>query len=133
MSLITISGHIEDPYGQPVTSFNGTVSPIVYDKESRIKTLANDGGNIVYFGLRNNILSIKGGLAGITYPMKYSDLKISRTEIPVQMGAHYGEVGDEINVFGNSGFSMKTGEEVEKEEYDKKYGEGNWETDTFPI
>ena len=37
-------------------NFNGIVSPLVYDKENKIKTLANDGGPIMEFFLRNNIL-----------------------------------------------------------------------------
>jgi hypothetical protein len=56
LSLITITGHIEDPLGNPLNIFNGVVSPIVYDKPSKIKTLANDGGESMTFNLRNNIL-----------------------------------------------------------------------------
>src|SRR5512133_2131657 len=43
LSTITIAGHIEDPYGNLSGGFNGVVSPTVYDKSSKIKTLANDG------------------------------------------------------------------------------------------
>jgi hypothetical protein len=56
LSLITITGHIEDPLGNPLNNFNGVVSPIVYDKPSKIKTLANDGGESMTFNLTNNIL-----------------------------------------------------------------------------
>lgn len=56
LSLITISGHIENIKGGIINDFNGIVSPLVYDKENKIKTLANDGGQILEFGLRNNIL-----------------------------------------------------------------------------
>ena len=56
LSLITIAGHIEDPLGNPLNTFNGVVSPIVYDKASKIKTLANDGGPTMTFDLTNNIL-----------------------------------------------------------------------------
>ncbi len=56
LSLITVTGHIEDPAGNPVTAFNGVVSPIVYDKPSKVKTLANDGGPSMTFYLMNNIL-----------------------------------------------------------------------------
>ena len=38
------------------TTFNGVVSPIIFDKEAKVKTLANDGGEIMEFDLRNNIL-----------------------------------------------------------------------------
>ena len=51
LSLITIAGHIEDPLGNPLNTFNGIVSPIVYDKASKIKTLANDGGQSMTFSV----------------------------------------------------------------------------------
>jgi hypothetical protein len=56
LSLITVTGHIEDPLGKQLNTYNGVVSPIVYDKASKIKTLANDGGQSMTFNLRNNIL-----------------------------------------------------------------------------
>ena len=56
LSLVTVSGHIEDPAGNIMNNFNGVVSPLVYDKANKIKTLANDGGPVMEFLLRNNIL-----------------------------------------------------------------------------
>ena len=56
LSLVTVSGHIEDIKGKPAAGFNGVVSPLVYDKEKKIRTLANDGGTMMEFNLRNNIL-----------------------------------------------------------------------------
>ena len=56
LSLITVAGHVEDPDRNLMNTFNGVVSPIVYDKASKIKTLANDGGQSMTFNLRNNIL-----------------------------------------------------------------------------
>ena len=56
LSLVTVSGHIEDLTEKLVADFNGVVSPLVYDKEKKIKTLANDGGTMMEFNLRNNIL-----------------------------------------------------------------------------
>jgi hypothetical protein len=56
LSLFTVSGHIEDPEGKLMNTFQGIVTPLVYDKESKIKTFANDGGQIMEFNLRNNIL-----------------------------------------------------------------------------
>jgi hypothetical protein len=49
LSLITISGHIEDESGNLAESFNGTVEPVVFDKPTKIKTLANDGGETMEF------------------------------------------------------------------------------------
>jgi len=56
LALVTVAGHIEDPGGNQMNTFNGVVSPLVYDKASKIKTLANDGGQIMEFDLRNNVL-----------------------------------------------------------------------------
>jgi hypothetical protein len=56
LSIITVSGHVEDVKGSVMGNFNGVVSPIVFDKETKIRTLANDGGSSVDFPVRNNIL-----------------------------------------------------------------------------
>jgi hypothetical protein len=56
LSVVTVSGQIEDFSGSIASDFDGEVSPIVYDKENMIRTLANDGGSPMEFNLRNNIL-----------------------------------------------------------------------------
>jgi hypothetical protein len=56
LSLITVAGHMENQGGDLMNSFNGILSTLVYDKENKIRTLANDGGQIMEFNLRNNIL-----------------------------------------------------------------------------
>jgi hypothetical protein len=56
LSMITISGHLEDQKGTMLNTFNGVVSPLVFDKAKKIKTLANDGGETMEFDLRKNII-----------------------------------------------------------------------------
>ncbi len=56
LSLITLSGHVETISGQADDSFNGTLCVVVYDKEETRKTMANDGGPVMEFGVRNNII-----------------------------------------------------------------------------
>ncbi|MDQ1332874.1 MAG: hypothetical protein QG576_909, partial [Bacteroidota bacterium] len=56
LAKITVSGHIEDIKGNEADDFNGIVLPVIFDKASEIKTLANDGGQTMKFDLRNNIL-----------------------------------------------------------------------------
>ncbi len=56
LSRIKIAGHIENHRGEMMNSFTGIVSPVVLDKAGKVRTLANDGGDIVEFGLQNNIL-----------------------------------------------------------------------------
>jgi hypothetical protein len=56
LSLVSISGHIEDPSGNPLKEFNGVVTPVIFDKARKIKTLANDGGPSMTFDVRNNVI-----------------------------------------------------------------------------
>ena len=56
LSVITISGHIEDNYGSLMSNFNGTVEPVVSDKETSLKTLANDGGSTMTFPVAGNTI-----------------------------------------------------------------------------
>jgi hypothetical protein len=43
LSLVTISGHLEDTGGSLMSGFNGTVEATVFDKPGNVSTLANDG------------------------------------------------------------------------------------------
>jgi hypothetical protein len=56
LTMVTVSGHVEDALGSELTDFNGVVSPLVYDKVTSIKTLANDGGSSFRYTVRNNVL-----------------------------------------------------------------------------
>jgi hypothetical protein len=56
LSFITIAGHIENLPGDTLSNFDGIISPIVFDKPKKIKTLANDGGQSMTFDQMNNIL-----------------------------------------------------------------------------
>lgn len=57
LSKVTFKGHIEDISGLKQTAFNGSVFPIVYDKQSVFNTLSNDLPNQpVPFKLYSNIL-----------------------------------------------------------------------------
>jgi hypothetical protein len=56
LSIIRIAGHAEDSSGKLLDDFNGVIAPVVYDKPSKIRTLANDGGQNMTFSQNNNIL-----------------------------------------------------------------------------
>lgn len=56
LSLVTVDGHVSDLNGNLNSSFSGVVSAKVYDKTSKIKTLANDGGSVMEFQERNSII-----------------------------------------------------------------------------
>ncbi len=56
LSLVRVSGHVTDNQGALMSGFNGLVTPTIYDKPAKVSTLANDGGQVMEFELRNNIL-----------------------------------------------------------------------------
>ena len=47
LSMVTVSGHLEDDNMQIVNNFNGTVFPLVFDKKMRTQTLLNDPSSVV--------------------------------------------------------------------------------------
>lgn len=74
LSKITIKGEIHDANGNLMPGFNGVVYPTVYDKISKLKTLANDAsnGSPVNFELYKNLLfkgkaSVTNGLFSFTF------------------------------------------------------------------
>ncbi|MFN8286975.1 MAG: type IX secretion system sortase PorU [Chitinophagales bacterium] len=57
LAEVTIKGEVVDENGSKISSFNGTVYPIVYDKISTLKTLGNDGDSpIRSFDMYKNLL-----------------------------------------------------------------------------
>ena len=81
-SKITITGHIEDINGNPATSFNGVVSPTMFDYEQEVKTKDNTGlGTFTYNAHTNKLYSgsdsVTNGSFSLTIPVpmdiSYSD------------------------------------------------------------
>ncbi len=57
LSRVTVTGQIQDSLGRLLTDFDGQLYPIVYDREMRTSTLANDNpGTEVSFVQQQNIL-----------------------------------------------------------------------------
>lgn len=57
LSKVTIKGHIEDFSGNPITNFNGTLSPSVYDKPKIQNTLGQDPNSpVIPFEVQRNIV-----------------------------------------------------------------------------
>ncbi len=56
LSPVTIVGHVEDESGNLLTTYNGILDVLVFDKPKTIVTLANDGGNPFTFSTQNVIL-----------------------------------------------------------------------------
>ncbi|NBO49065.1 MAG: hypothetical protein EBU80_04955 [Chitinophagia bacterium] len=57
LSTYTVNGEVKAPDGTMLTNFNGFVYPTLYDKQSLVKTLANDADSkAVDFSAYNNVL-----------------------------------------------------------------------------
>jgi hypothetical protein len=57
LSEYTISGAVQDQAGQVLTSFNGTIYPIIFDKVQMVNTLGNDpGSQVTPIQVQKNIL-----------------------------------------------------------------------------
>jgi hypothetical protein len=56
LTRTVVTGHVTDLSGNKLTDFNGIVIPTVYDKEIALTNLANDGGPVMEFTVRNSIL-----------------------------------------------------------------------------
>ncbi len=67
LSRVTVSGEVQGPSGELLTDFDGTVYPIVFDREMRAHTLANDNpGTEVNFMQQKSMIykgteSVTGG------------------------------------------------------------------------
>ena len=72
LSRVTVQGEIRDRQGNPLTDFNGTIYPIVFDREVKCRTLANDNDSSeVDFVQQKNIL-YKGREAVTSGTFSYS-------------------------------------------------------------
>lgn len=56
LSLVTVAGEIRNGKGEKMTSFNGTISALVYDQPSIRKTLGNGGLPPFTYHVQDNIL-----------------------------------------------------------------------------
>lgn len=56
LSVISVTGHIEDNAGNNSNDFNGVVAPLVFGKLTEVQTFANDGGQKMKFKIQDNIL-----------------------------------------------------------------------------
>ncbi len=56
LSVVRVTGFVDDGSGQPMLEFNGVVVPTVYDKASVQNTLANDGGGAFTFRIRKSVI-----------------------------------------------------------------------------
>ena len=56
LSKVTITGEITDDNGNRISGFNGTITPVVYDKAQFVKSLGNGGQTPVTYKTQQNII-----------------------------------------------------------------------------
>ena len=57
LNKYTVTGEVTSPDGNPLSNFNGNIYPVLFDKASEIKTLANDPeSKVITFNTYDNIL-----------------------------------------------------------------------------
>ena len=58
LTKITVKGYVANLSGAKLTSYNGIIFPTVYDKETKLKTLANDAqlSSVQNFKMRKSIM-----------------------------------------------------------------------------
>jgi hypothetical protein len=72
LARYTIKGEVTDAAGNRITTFNGNVYPVIFDKVQQIKTNANDAGsNVISFNTQQNII-FKGKASVINGQFSYS-------------------------------------------------------------
>lgn len=63
LSVVTVKGYIADHNGAKLTTFNGEIIPVVYDKAQQVETLGNGGLTPMSYNVQNNV--IYKGLASV--------------------------------------------------------------------
>ncbi|MFT5566185.1 MAG: hypothetical protein ACI81Y_001127, partial [Glaciecola sp.] len=101
LQQVTVSGHIEDENGSLISTYNGFVTPTVFDKPKNLETLQNDNGSGSFsFELQTNVLykgntTVENGTFSFTF--------IVPKDISYQEGngrISYYALGDESDAFG---------------------------------
>jgi hypothetical protein len=96
LSKVTIKGHIEDFNGNPITDFNGTLSPSVFDKPKIQNTLGQDPNSpVIPFRVQRNIVykgksSVTNGYFEFSFVVP-KDINLSFGNGKI---SYYGENGD---------------------------------------
>jgi hypothetical protein len=64
LSKVTIAGQITDNFGKKLSDFNGTITPVVYDKAQIMRTMGNSGQTQINYKVQNRV--IYKGIASVT-------------------------------------------------------------------
>ncbi|MBQ9642159.1 MAG: type IX secretion system sortase PorU [Bacteroidaceae bacterium] len=93
--VVTVTGHIEDESGNPVTDYNGTVEPIVYDNLETIKCHNNAAADtaFVYQDRTRTLFAGSETVSGGQFTFKF----------PVPLDINYSNEAGLINLYANNG------------------------------
>ena len=111
LSVVTVKGHLEDPAGNLISGFKGTMETIVYDKPAEKETLANDGGQKMKFQVRQNVLfsgktDVDNGFFTFTFIVPRDiDYNYGNGKISYYTSSTAGEFNGYFNSFITGGFA----------------------------
>lgn len=135
LNTVTVTGYVQDKYGNKLTSYNGILYPTVFDKAITITTLSNDGAQSppMNFTLQKNVL-YKGKVSVTNGDFSFSFIlpkDVAGSSYGIGKISYYAENGledangyyDNIYVGGSSGTSSTdvAGPEVELYMNDDKF------------
>lgn len=100
LQTVTIKGRVADYNDNTLTTFNGSLMPVVYDKESSIVTLGNEGDVPMTFNLRRNII-YKGKVNVINGEFAFSFI------VPKDIAYNFGM--GKISYYATDGITDATG------------------------
>ncbi len=99
---VTLKGDIRDVSGQTLTGFNGTLSVIIFDKISKVKTLGNDPTSYIRtFNVRRNVIfKGKATVANGKWTVNFIVPKDINYEFGYAKISYYAENGTPIDAGG---------------------------------
>lgn len=112
LSTVTVKGHVEDIYGAKITTFNGTLTSKVFDKDVTNTTLGNTSDSYpTNFETQNSLLyngtsQVKGGNFEYSFVMpmdialQFGPGKLSHYAVDLGNGFDGGGSSDRINIGG---------------------------------
>lgn len=124
LSVVTISGHVENNNGSIMSKMDGYIYPVVFDKIRKVKTLANDGGQVMEFDIRNSILfSGKAHVARGKFSFSFIvpkdiDYSYGKGKISYYATMGYNDMGGSFSDLIVGGFSKIAGDDTEGPEID---------------
>lgn len=123
LQKVTVSGYVADAFGIRIDNFNGTLTPTVYDKEIKMRTLGNGGETPVEFKVRENVIykgksSVKNGDFTFSFVVP-KDISYGLGSGKIMYYADNGEVDaqgafENFNIGGNgSNITDNTGPDID--------------------